>query len=83
MSNLINLTLHPKKEENQNIRIIKTKPDIKSKNKDRQDIKMIKTRPDMNEITYKEEKAALILGITDIFTVWWMFKCFISFSFSP
>ena len=39
-----------------------------------QDIKIIKTRPDMNKITYEEEKAALILGITAVFTVWWMFK---------
>ena len=55
-----------KKEE-----IIKTKPDIKSS----KDIKMIRTRPDMNdEITYEEEKAALILGITSIFAGWWMFK---------
>ena len=54
-----------KKEE-----IIKTKPNIKSK----KDIKMIKFRPDMYKITYEEEKAALILGITAVFTVWWMFK---------
>ena len=49
-------------------------PDIKSKKEENQDIKIIKTKPDMNEITYEEEKAALILGITAIFTVWWMFK---------
>ena len=54
-----------KKEE-----IIKTKSNIKSK----KDIKMIKFRPDMNIITYEEEKAALILGITAIFTLWWIFK---------
>ena len=53
---------------------MKTKSDISSKKEDRQDIKMIKTKPDMNEIIYEEEKAALILGITTIFTVWWMFK---------
>ena len=35
---------------------------------------MIKFRPDMNEITYEEEKAVLILGITAIFTLWWMFQ---------
>ena len=40
--------------------------DIKSK----KDIKIIRTRPDMNdEITYEEEKAAFILGMTVIFTV--------------
>ena len=47
-----------------------TKPNIKFK----QDVKMIKIKPDMNEITYEEEKVALVLGITFIFTVWWMFK---------
>ena len=42
------------------------KPNIKFK----QDVKMVKTEPD----TYEEEKVALVLGITSIFTVWWMFK---------
>ena len=54
---------------------------IKSKKQDKQDIEMMKTKPDMNEITYKEEKTALILGITAIFTVWWIFKGSIFFSF--
>ena len=54
--------------------MIKTEPDIKSKKEDKQDIKMIKTKLDMNEITYEEETAALIVGITAIFTVWWIFK---------
>ena len=58
-----------KKEE-----MIKTEPDIKSNKEQKQDIKMIKTNPDMNEISYDEEKVALILGITAIFTVWWIFK---------
>ena len=31
-------------------------------------------KPDMNKITYEEEKVALILGTTAVFTVWWMFK---------
>ena len=35
---------------------------------------MIRTEPDMNKITHEEEKVALVLGITSIFTVWWMFK---------
>ena len=52
--------------------MIKTKPDTKFKKEDKQGIKMIKTKPDMNQITYEEEKAALILGITTIFTVWQM-----------
>ena len=50
--------------------IVKTKPNIEFK----QDVKMMKTESDMNKITYEEEKTALILGITTIFTVWWMFK---------
>ena len=65
-----------KKEE-----MIKTKPDIKSNKEHKQDIEMTKTKPDMNGITYEEEKVALILGITAIFTIWWMFKSFIYFLF--
>ena len=42
------------------------KPDIKSIKECKQDIKIIKTKLDMNEITYEEEKGALILGITSI-----------------
>ena len=65
----------------------KSKPNIKSNeehkrdvkpdklNKERkQDVKMIRTKPDMNKITCEEEKVALVLGMTTIFTVWWMFK---------
>ena len=54
--------------------IEKDKSDIKSKKEDKQDIKTTKSKPDMNEMTYEEEKAPLILGITAIFTVCWMFK---------
>ena len=68
--------------------IVKPKPDVKQKkepktkpNKEhKQDVKPnIKfeqdvKKPDTNEITYEEEKVALVLGITSIFTVWWMFK---------
>ena len=50
------------------------KPNIKLKKEDKQDVKMIKTEPDMDKITYEEEKVALVLGITSIFTVWQMFK---------
>ena len=35
---------------------------------------MMKTKPDMNKITYEEEEVTLVLGITSIFTVWWMFE---------
>ena len=67
---------------------VKTKPDVKQKkepdvksNTDvkpninlKHDVKMIRTKPDTNKITYEEEKVALILGTTAVFTVWWMFK---------
>ena len=53
-----------------------TKPEIEL-NKDvkpniefKQDFK----KPDTNKITYEEEKVVLVLGITSIFTVWWMLK---------
>ena len=57
-----------------------TNPDVKSNKEHKQDVKpnielkhdvkMIRTKPDMNKITYKEEKVALILGTTAVFTVW-------------
>ena len=60
------------------------KPNIVLRKEDKQAVKMIKTEPNVNKITiepslvklnnYEEEKVALILGITSIFTVWWMFK---------
>ena len=53
---------------------VKTKPNIKPNKKHKQDVKMIKTKPDANKITYEEEKVALVLGITSIFTLLWMFK---------
>ena len=68
--------------------IVKTKPDVKQmkepdvkSNKDvkpniklKHDVNMVITKPDTNKITYEEEKVALILGTTAVFTVWWMFK---------
>ena len=51
-----------------------TKPNTKSNKEHKQDIKMIRTEPDTNKITYEEEKIALVLGITSIFTLLWMFK---------
>ena len=63
---------------------VKTKPDTEPNKKHKQDVKpnielkhdvkMIRTKPDTNKITYEEEKVALILGTTAVFTVWWMFK---------
>ena len=46
------------------------KPNIKSNKELKHDVK----KPDTNEITYEEEKVALILGTTAVFTVWWIFK---------
>ena len=50
------------------------KPNLVFKKEDKQDVKMMKTEPDTNKITYEEEKVALVLRITSIFTVWWLFK---------
>ena len=80
----INLDVKSKEVE-----IVKTEPDLKPKvitrpniepnKKHKQDVKPnIKfdreSNQDTNKITYEEEKVALILGTTAIFTVWWMFK---------
>ena len=59
--------------------IVKTKPNIEPNKERKQDVKPNiefdkESKPDMNNITYEEEKVALVLGITSIFTVWWMFK---------
>ena len=57
----------------------KKEPDIKSNKEHKQDVKRNiefdkESKPDTNKITYEEEKVALVLGITSIFTVWWIFK---------
>ena len=59
---------------------VKAKPNIEPNKKHKQDVKpnielkhdveMIRTKPDMNKITYEEEKVALILETTAVFTVW-------------
>ena len=82
----LKINLDVKSEE---VEMVKTEPDVKPKvitkpnvepNKEhKQDVKPnIKfdkdLKPDTNKITYEEEKVALVLGITSIFTVWWMFK---------
>ena len=59
---------------NLKIKVVKAMPNIEFNKKQKQDVKMMKTEPDMNKITYEEEKVALVLGITSVFTVWWMFK---------
>ena len=58
---------------------VKTKPNTEPNKEHKQDVKTnIKfnkeSKPDMNKITYEEEKVALVLGMTSVFTVWWIFK---------
>ena len=61
------------------------KPNIKFDRESNQDVKKpdllnsqfnyVEKRSKLNDkITYEEEKVALILGTTAVFTVWWMFK---------
>ena len=64
----------PKGEEK-----IGSEPNIKSNKEYKQDVKPNiefnkESEPDMNKITYEEEKVGLVLGITSIFAVLWMFK---------
>ena len=58
--------INPNKEHKQDVK--PNRPDIK------QNIEISRSKPDTNEITYEEEKVALVLGTTAVFTVWWMFK---------
>ena len=59
---------------------VKTKPNIEPNKEQKQDVepniklKHDVKKPDTNKITYEEEKVALMLGTTAVFTVWWMFK---------
>ena len=68
-----------KTEQDAKLKVI-TKPNTKPNKEHKQDVKPnIKfeqdvKKPDTNEITYEEEKVALVLGTTAVFTVWWMFK---------
>ena len=54
--------IKPNKKHKQDVK--PNRPDIK------QNIEISRSKPD----TYEEEKAALVLGTTAVFTVWWMFK---------
>ena len=58
--------IKPNKEHKQDVK--PNRPDIK------QNIEILRSKPDTNKITYEEEKAALILGITAVFTVWSVLK---------
>ena len=68
--------IEPNKEQKQDV-----KPNIKFDRESKQDVKKpdllssTKGRLKLNDkITYEEEKVALILGTTAVFTVWWMFS---------
>ena len=65
--------VEPNKEHKQDV-----KPNIKFDRESNQDVKKpdtITTEPSIIELNnYEEEKVALILGTTAVFTVWWMFK---------
>ena len=76
-----------KEVDNQRL-MVKSEPDVKQKKEPdvksnidvkpnielKHDVKVVRTKLDTNEITYEEEKVALVLGIASVFTVWWMFK---------
>ena len=62
---IIKPNIEPNEKHKQDV-----KPNIKSNKELKHDVK----KPDTNKITYEEEKVALILGTTAVFTVWWMFK---------
>ena len=58
--------IKPNKEHKQDVK--PNRPDIK------QNIEISRVKPDTNKITYEEEKAALILGMTAVFTAWFIFS---------
>ena len=72
--------IKPNKGEKQDVKpVIKLnkehKQDVKPNRPDiKQNIEISRSKPDTNKITYEEEKAALILGITAVFTVWSVLK---------
>ena len=75
----LKINLDGKKDESDIKQIVKTKPNIEPNKEHKQDVKPNieldkESKPDVNKITYEEEKVALVLGITSVFTVWWMFK---------
>ena len=81
----VNIDVKSKEVDNRRLMVktepkVITKPNIEPNKEHKQDVKPnIKfeqdvNKPDTNKITYEEEKVALVLGITSVFTVWWMFK---------
>ena len=80
----VNIDVKSKEVDNRRL-MVKTEQDVKpviKPNKEhkqdvkpnRPDIKQNRSKSDTNKITYEEEKVALVLGTTAVFTVLWMFK---------
>ena len=67
----LKINLDGKKNEPDVKSKVKTKPNIEPNKEHKQDVKPIIK---FDKITYEEEKVALVLGITSILTVWWIFK---------
>ena len=66
----------PNKEHKQDVKPnIKFEQDVKKPDLLSSQFNYVEKRSKLNDkITYEEEKVALILGTTAVFTVWWMFK---------
>ena len=68
--------IKPNKEHKQDVKPnIKFEQDVKKPDLSSSQFNYVEKRSKLNDkITYEEEKVALVLGTTAIFTVWWMFK---------
>ena len=68
--------IKPNKGDKQDVKpVIKPNKDVKPNRPDiKQNIEISRSKPDTNKITYEEEKVALILVTTAVFTLLWMFK---------
>ena len=67
----VKINLDGKKNEADVKPKVKTKPNTEPNKECKQDVK---PNIEFDKITYEEEKVALVLVITSIFTVWWMLK---------
>ena len=68
--------VEPNKEQKQDVKPnIKFDQDVKKPDLLSSQFNYVEKRSKLNDkITYEEEKVPLVLGITSVFTVWWMFK---------
>ena len=66
----------PNKEHKQDVKPnIKFEQDVNKPDLLSSQFNYVEKRSKLNDkITYEEEKVALVLGTTAVFTVWWMFK---------